>query len=61
MTGWPAYFWVLPAGWVLLGPVLAWSKRLGEDRADPMAARLLAGHPAQVDRIKKLQDRGFRA
>ncbi|MGW4523050.1 M48 family metalloprotease [Amycolatopsis sp. NPDC004378] len=72
----------------LLGPLLAWSKRLGEYRADLMAARLgygpaliglfrewirvtggderrlwarlLAGHPAHIDRIKKLKDRGFR-
>lgn len=72
----------------LLGPVLAWSKRLGEYRADLMAARLgygpelirlfrewiragggderrlwarlPAGHPAHIDRIKKLKDRGFR-
>lgn len=79
--------WLLLAP--LLGPVLAWSKRLGEYRADLVAARLgygpelitlfrewiragggderrmwarlLAGHPAHVDRIKRLQDRGFRA
>ncbi|MCR6484581.1 M48 family metalloprotease [Amycolatopsis sp. OK19-0408] len=78
--------WLLLAP--LLGPVLAWSKRLGEYRADLMAARLgygpelirllrewiragggderrlwarlLAGHPAHIDRIKKLKDRGFR-
>ena len=31
----------------------------GDERR--MWARLLAGHPAHVDRIKKLQDRGFRA
>ncbi|OXM61924.1 M48 family metalloprotease [Amycolatopsis vastitatis] len=79
--------WLLLAP--LLGPVLAWSKRLGEYRADLMAARLgygpelitlfrewiragggderrmwarlLAGHPAHIDRIKRLRDRGFRA
>lgn len=67
----------------LLGPVLAWSKRLGEYRADRMAARLgygpeliallkqwivlhrgderrlwarlLAGHPAHIDRITRLK------
>jgi STE24 endopeptidase len=78
--------WLLLAP--LLGPVLAWSKRLGEYRADLMAARLgygpelitlfrewirvnggderrlwsrlLAGHPAHIDRIKRLKDRGFR-
>ena len=79
--------WLLLAP--LLGPVLAWSKRLGEYRADLMAARLgygpelitlfrewvrlnggderrlwdrlLAGHPAHIDRIKRLKEHGFRA
>jgi STE24 endopeptidase len=72
----------------LLGPVLAWSKRLGEYRADRMAARLgygrelalllkawnlrdrgderrlwsrlMAGHPAHIDRVKRLKDLGVR-
>jgi Zn-dependent protease with chaperone function len=79
--------WLLLAP--LLDPVLAWSKRLGEYRADLMAARLgygpeliallkewitlhrgderrlwarlTADHPAHIDRIKRLKDRGFRA
>jgi Zn-dependent protease with chaperone function len=78
--------WLLLAP--LLGPVLAWSKRLGEYRADLMAARLgygpeliallkewitlhrgderrlwarlLAGHPAHIDRIKRLKEHGVR-
>jgi Zn-dependent protease with chaperone function len=78
--------WLLLAP--LLGPVLAWSKRLGEYRADLVAARLgygpelialfkewiarhrgderrlwsrlLAGHPAHIDRIKRLKEHGVR-
>jgi hypothetical protein len=79
--------WLLLAP--LLGPVLAWSRRRGEYRADRMAAqlgygpeliallkewivlhrgderrwraRLLSGHPADIDRVKRLKDFGVRA
>lgn len=78
--------WLLLAP--LLGPVLAWSKRLGEYRADLVAARLgygpelialfkdwitlhrgderrlwarlLSGHPAHIDRIRRLKEHGVR-
>ncbi|MEV6876585.1 M48 family metalloprotease [Amycolatopsis sp. NPDC051128] len=78
--------WLLLAP--LLGPVLAWSRRRGEYRADRMAAqlgygpelvallkewivrhrgderrwwdRLLSGHPADIDRVKRLKDFGVR-